>query len=60
MQIIAHRGASGLAPENTLKAMAKALTLGVSAIELDVQAADDELWVFHDRRLERCTNGKGC
>ncbi|WP_408069073.1 glycerophosphodiester phosphodiesterase, partial [Aeromonas veronii] len=24
-----------------------------------VQAADDELWVFHDRRLERCTNGKG-
>ncbi|HHQ4668653.1 TPA: glycerophosphodiester phosphodiesterase [Aeromonas veronii] len=59
MQIIAHRGASGLAPENTLKAMAKALTLGVSAIELDVQAADDELWVFHDRRLERCTNGKG-
>ncbi|WP_273543512.1 glycerophosphodiester phosphodiesterase family protein, partial [Aeromonas veronii] len=28
MQIIAHRGASGLAPENTLKAMAKALKLG--------------------------------
>lgn len=59
MQIIAHRGASGLAPENTLKAMAKALVLGVSAIEIDVQAADGELWVFHDRRLERCTNGKG-
>ncbi|HDN9005774.1 glycerophosphodiester phosphodiesterase [Aeromonas sp. 602658] len=59
MQIIAHRGASGLAPENTLKAMAKALVLEVSAIELDVQAADGELWVFHDRRLERCTNGKG-
>ncbi|MGL6415239.1 glycerophosphodiester phosphodiesterase [Aeromonas veronii] len=59
MQIIAHRGASGLAPENTLKAMTKALELGVSAIEIDVQAADGELWVFHDRRLERCTNGKG-
>ncbi|MGL5775977.1 MAG: glycerophosphodiester phosphodiesterase, partial [Aeromonas veronii] len=59
MQIIAHRGASGLAPENTLKAMAKALELGASAIEIDVQAADGELWVFHDRRLERCTNGKG-
>lgn len=59
MQIIAHRGASGLAPENTLKAMAKALELGVTAIEIDVQAADGELWVFHDRRLERCTNGKG-
>ncbi|WP_042013835.1 glycerophosphodiester phosphodiesterase [Aeromonas fluvialis] len=59
MQIIAHRGASGLAPENTLKAMAKALELGAPAIEIDVQAADGELWVFHDRRLERCTNGKG-
>ncbi|WP_033137550.1 glycerophosphodiester phosphodiesterase [Aeromonas finlandensis] len=59
MQIIAHRGASGLAPENTLKAMAKALELGAEAIEIDVQAADGELWVFHDRRLERCTNGKG-
>ena len=59
MQIIAHRGASGLAPENTLKAMAKALELGAPAIEIDVQAADGELWVFHDRRLERCTNGQG-
>ena len=59
MQIIAHRGASGLAPENTLKAMSLALDLGAKAIELDVQWADGELWVFHDRRLERCTNGQG-
>lgn len=59
MQIIAHRGASGLAPENTLKAIALALELGVGAIELDVQQADGELWVFHDRRLERCTDGHG-
>lgn len=59
MQFIAHRGASGLAPENTLKAFDQALALGVSAIELDVQQADGVLWVFHDRRLERCTNGEG-
>ncbi|MFB2864183.1 glycerophosphodiester phosphodiesterase [Aeromonas sp. MdU4] len=59
MQIIAHRGASGLAPENTLKAIARALELDAKAIEIDVQSADGELWVFHDRRLERCTNGKG-
>ncbi|WP_349919058.1 glycerophosphodiester phosphodiesterase [Aeromonas veronii] len=59
MQIIAHRGASGLAPENTLKAMAVAIELGAGAIELDVQWADGELWVFHDRRLERCTDGHG-
>ena len=43
MQIIAHRGASGLAPENTLKAMSLALDLGAKAIELDVQLADGEL-----------------
>ncbi|MGL4355380.1 MAG: glycerophosphodiester phosphodiesterase [Aeromonas popoffii] len=59
MQIIAHRGASGLAPENTLKAIRLALALGAQAIEIDVQRADGELWVFHDRRLERCTNGGG-
>ena len=59
MQIIAHRGASGLAPENTLKAIRLALTLGAQAIEIDVQRADGELWVFHDRRLERCTDGLG-
>ncbi|MFM4648598.1 glycerophosphodiester phosphodiesterase [Aeromonas bivalvium] len=59
MQIIAHRGASGLAPENTLKAIRLALTLGAPAIEIDVQQADGELWVFHDRRLERCTDGHG-
>jgi glycerophosphoryl diester phosphodiesterase len=59
MQIIAHRGASGLAPENTLKAIRLALALGAQAIEIDVQQADGELWVFHDRRLERCTNGGG-
>lgn len=59
MQIIAHRGASGLAPENTLKAIRLALALGAGAIEIDVQRADGELWVFHDRRLERCTDGDG-
>ncbi|UUT60950.1 glycerophosphodiester phosphodiesterase [Aeromonas hydrophila] len=59
MQIIAHRGASGLAPENTLKAIRLALALGTGAIEIDVQLADGELWVFHDRRLERCTDGSG-
>lgn len=59
MQIIAHRGASGLAPENTLKAIRLALALGAGTIEIDVQLADGELWVFHDRRLERCTDGDG-
>jgi glycerophosphoryl diester phosphodiesterase len=57
--VLAHRGARGHAPENTLKAFDKALELGARWIELDVQFHAGELWVFHDQRLERCTNGAG-
>lgn len=56
---IAHRGASGHAPENTLLAVDKALALGVSWIEVDVHLAEGELVVIHDPRLERTTNGTG-
>lgn len=59
MLIFAHRGASGYAPENTLKAMALALELGAEAVELDVHNVEGELVVFHDRRLEGKSNGKG-
>ncbi|MBI3171625.1 MAG: hypothetical protein HYZ32_03420, partial [Hydrocarboniphaga effusa] len=57
--IIAHRGASGHAPENTLKAFDKAIELGARWIELDVQLHGSSLLVFHDLRLERRTNGRG-
>jgi glycerophosphoryl diester phosphodiesterase len=51
--IIGHRGAAGLAPENTLAAFAKACALGVDGIELDVLvSADGELVVHHDFRLK--------
>ena len=57
---IAHRGASGRAPENTHVAFAAALALGAEAIELDVQlSADGELVVIHDETLERTTDGTG-
>lgn len=57
---IAHRGASGRAPENTHAAFAAALALGAEAIELDVQlSADGELFVIHDETLERTTDGAG-
>jgi len=57
---IAHRGASGRAPENTHAAFAAALALGAEAIELDVQlSADGELVVIHDETLERTTDGAG-
>jgi len=57
--IFAHRGASGYEPENTLLAIRKAIELGARWIEVDVYAVDGELVVFHDKRLERTTNGKG-
>jgi glycerophosphoryl diester phosphodiesterase len=44
-----HRGARGLAPENTLAAFSKALSLGVSTLELDVGVSrDDQLVIAHD------------
>ena len=57
--VLAHRGARGHAPENTLASFDKAVALGAKWVELDVQLHDRKLWVFHDARLERCTNGKG-
>ncbi|TSC75800.1 MAG: glycerophosphoryl diester phosphodiesterase [Parcubacteria group bacterium Gr01-1014_31] len=53
---IAHRGASGYAPENTWAAFHKALELEVDMIELDVRRTrDHELVVCHDARLDRLT-----
>jgi glycerophosphoryl diester phosphodiesterase len=57
--VLAHRGARGHAPENTLLAFERCIKAGAKWIELDVQLHDGELWVFHDLRLERCTNGQG-
>ena len=52
-QVIGHRGAAGLFPENTLAAFAKALALGVDAIEMDVLlTAGGRLAVHHDPRLK--------
>lgn len=49
-QLIAHRGAAGAAPENTLSAIRQAITDGADWIEIDVQeTADGEVVVFHDR-----------
>lgn len=56
---IAHRGASGHAPENTLLAVRKALELGAAWIEVDVHLVEGQLVVIHDLRLERTTNGQG-
>ena len=56
---IAHRGASGYEPENTLRSFRKAIELNSDAIELDVQLTKDhKLVVIHDETVNRTTNGK--
>jgi glycerophosphoryl diester phosphodiesterase len=58
--IFAHRGSKNHAPENTLAAFRLAVTQGAPAIELDAKlSADGEIVVFHDRTLDRTTNGTG-
>ncbi|MEM6502187.1 MAG: glycerophosphodiester phosphodiesterase [Cyanobacteria bacterium P01_C01_bin.89] len=53
-EIIAHRGSSAIAPENTLAAIEQAITDGADRIELDVQQlADGTLIIFHDETLKR-------
>jgi glycerophosphoryl diester phosphodiesterase len=58
--VVAHRGASGYAPENTMAAIKKAITMGVDMIEIDVQLSKDkEVVLMHDLTVDRTTNGKG-
>ena len=58
--VIGHRGAAGMAPENTLAALRRAHALGCRWVEFDVRLTrDGELILLHDDRLERTTNGCG-
>ncbi len=58
--VIAHRGASGRAPENTLQAFELAVTEGTDAFELDVRLSlDGEPVVVHDSTLDRTTDLTG-
>ncbi len=57
-RIIAHRGASAYAPENTLTAMRKAHAMGAEWVEFDVMLTEDgEAIIMHDLTLARTTNG---
>ena len=58
--VIAHRGASASAPENSLSAISLAADQGATAVEIDVNISSDGIpYVHHDERLERCTTGSG-
>ncbi|MBQ1892757.1 MAG: glycerophosphodiester phosphodiesterase [Clostridia bacterium] len=59
-RILAHRGASFYAPENTMPSFELALEQGADGVELDVHfSKDGELVVMHDERVDRTTDGKG-
>lgn len=58
--MIGHRGAAGLAPENTLVSFHRARADGADVLELDVHAtADGEVVVLHDATIDRTTDGTG-
>ena len=58
--VVAHRGSSAIAPENTLAAFQQAIDDGADAIELDVRLSKDgEVVVIHDEKLSRTTDGRG-
>jgi len=60
IEVIAHRGGSLLAPENTMAAFKNAVSMGAKRIELDVQQTKDKVTiVLHDARIDRTTNGSG-
>ena len=60
VEIIAHRGYSAVAPENTMAAVEAALAAGADAVELDVHVTRDGVPVlFHDPTLDRTTDGCG-
>ncbi len=60
MIVVAHRGCSGDAPENTRASFVLALDSGAEAVEFDVRLTlDGEAVVFHDRTVNRTTDGRG-
>ena len=59
-KVIAHRGASGYAPENTMEAFLLAIEQGADGIELDVQLSRDGIpVVIHDETIDRVTDRTG-
>jgi glycerophosphoryl diester phosphodiesterase len=60
LSLQAHRGAAGLAPENTLAAFRMALELGADGTEMDLQLTrDGVVVVIHDETVDRTTDGRG-
>jgi glycerophosphoryl diester phosphodiesterase len=59
-RLVAHRGASAYEPENTIRAIRRAIEFDADMVEVDVQSTrDGHLVIIHDADVERTTNGKG-
>lgn len=59
-RVFGHRGAAGIAPENTLPSFLKAIEDGAAYIELDVhETRDGQIVVVHDSSVDRTTDGSG-
>jgi len=59
-QVIAHRGGSGLGPENTLTAFRRSLAAGADVLEMDLRTtADGHPVLLHDATVDRTTDGRG-
>jgi glycerophosphoryl diester phosphodiesterase len=57
---IGHRGAAGIEPENTLRAIDASIECGMDAVEVDVRRTKDNyLVIMHDEKVDRTTNGSG-
>ena len=60
IQLFGHRGAKGHAPENTVISVKKALAFDVDGVEIDVfRCQSGEIVIFHDKSLDKLTNGSG-
>lgn len=60
IEVVVHRGANALAPENTIVSADSALKYGAAWIEVDVRPSKDGvLFNLHDEKLDRTTNGSG-
>lgn len=58
--ILAHRGASAYAPENTLEAFSLAVDMKADGVETDVHfSKDGKIMVLHDEKIDRTSNGQG-
>ncbi|MDX1931900.1 MAG: glycerophosphodiester phosphodiesterase family protein [Capsulimonadales bacterium] len=60
VEVVCHRGANKVAPENTRAAAQKCIEWGVDYVEVDVRTSKDRvMYLLHDPTVDRTTNGKG-